>query len=90
MGDEAFNCMCTERAQQYKDQIMAIGTSIRSSIDALSSQSRRDKNNSRQTKLDTVVRNKSEHVYSIKDEAKKGGLASLIGSNKTQDDIENS
>ena len=88
MGDEAFNCMCTERAQQYKDQILAIGESVRSSIDALSSQSRRDKHNSRQTKLDTLVRNKSEHVYSIEDKAKKGGMASLFGGQKVSDDME--
>jgi len=87
MALEAFNNMTASRAQQYHDQIMAFCQSIRSSIDAKSSESRRDKHNARQTTLDTIGRNRVEKVYSLKDEAKKSGLSSLLGG-KSRAEIE--
>ena len=46
---ECFNNMTYERATILSKQILDIGASIRSSIDAKSSESRRDKHNAKQT-----------------------------------------
>ena len=86
MANEAFTNMTFARATQYHDQIMAFCGSMRSSIDALSSQSRRDKHNARQTMIDTIGRNRVEKVYSLKEEGKKSGMASLLGG-KSRDEI---
>ena len=85
MATEAFNNMCSSRAQQYSDQILNIGASLRSSIDAMSSQSRRDKHNARQTTLDTIGRNRVERITTLKDESAKGGISSFFGSKSRQE-----
>jgi hypothetical protein len=76
---ECFNNMTYERATILSKQILDIGASIRSSIDAKSSESRRDKHNAKQTLVDTVGRNRVEHITTVKDEMKKGGMASFFG-----------
>lgn len=86
MAKEAFNNMTFARATQYANQIMDIGKSIRSSMDAKSSESRRDKHNAKQTMIDTIGRNRVEKIYSIKDEAKKSGMSAFLGG-KSRDEI---
>ena len=87
MGLEAFNCMTKNRAQQYYDQINQIGQSVRSSMSAKSSESRRDKNNAKQTLLDTIGRNRVERITTVKDEMKKGGLSAFFG-NKSRAEMD--
>ena len=71
---KALSClqnMCPERAQIYGQEIMEIANSYRRSIDAKSSESLRDKNNSMSTLIDKINKNKVERVYTMKDQMKK-------------------
>lgn len=85
MAKEAFNNMTYGRAKQYHDQIMDFCQSFRSSIDAKSSESRRDKHNARQTTLDTIGRNRVERITTVKDETKKAGLSGFFGNKSRQE-----
>lgn len=87
MADECYNNMTFERAAKLSKQILGYGQSIRSSIDSISSQSRRNKDNARQTLLDTIGRNRVEHITTLKDDMKKGGMAAFFG-NKSRSDID--
>lgn len=87
MGDECFNNMSYPRAIQYQKQILAIGQSLRSSMDAKSSESRLDKHNARQTMVDTIGRNRVEKIYSLKGDVKRS-LGDTLTGRKVSDDIE--
>jgi len=76
---EAFNHMSKDRARIFGNTIIDIGTSYRRSIDAKSSESERDKNNSCSTLIDKINRNKIEKVYTAKGEMKRSMLDAVMG-----------
>ena len=85
MATEAFTHMTKERARIFGHQVIDIGTSYRRSIDAKSSESLRDKNNSQSTLIDKINRNKIEKVYTAKGELKKTVLDSIMHRDGSRD-----
>lgn len=79
MATDAFDNMHKDRALSIARDIMDISTSYRRSIDAKSSESIRDKNNTQSTLIDKINRNKIEKAYTVKGEAKKTLLDGLFG-----------
>src|SRR3990172_7925451 len=84
MATEAFTHMTKERARIFGHQIIDIGTSYRRSIDAKSSESLRDKNNSQSTLIDKINRNKIEKVYTAKGEMKKSVWDGVMGRDRAK------
>jgi molecular chaperone GrpE (heat shock protein) len=78
--------MCAERSTQISSDIMEISQSFRRAIDAKSSESLRDKNNSQSVLLDKVGRNRVEKVYSMKDQVNKSLINSFLGRDKDRDE----
>jgi len=83
---EAFTHMCKERARIFAHQVIDIGTSYRRSIDAKSSETLRNKDNSQSSLIDKINRNKIEKVYTAKGNMKQSALDSLLHKDKTKDD----
>ena len=73
------NHMSWKRAEVLKTQIMNLVASFKYSIDAKSSESLRDKNNTQSTLIDKINKNKIEKAYTIKDDAKKSIWSGLVG-----------
>jgi len=85
---QAFNFMYRARALIFAEQIAEIVKSFKYSIDAKSSESIRDINNTQSTLIDKINRNKIEKAYTIKGEAKKSFMDGLLGreaENESQD-----
>ena len=78
--------MCRERAVQVAHEIMEISQSYRRSIDAKSSESLRDKNNSQSVLIDKVGRNRVEKVYTMKDQVNKSLLSGFLGKDRDRDE----
>jgi molecular chaperone GrpE (heat shock protein) len=78
--------MCAERSTQISSDIMEISQSFRRAIDAKSSESLRDKNNSQSVLLDKVGRNRVEKVYTMKDQVNKSLINSFLGREKDRDE----
>ena len=75
--------------RSIRRQIYGIIESYKRSIDAKSSESRRDENNAQSTLIDKINRNKIEKIYSVKGEAKKSFMSGMLGRDgqaETQDD----
>jgi hypothetical protein len=88
-ADDATNHMAGPRALGIRRQIYGIIESYKRSIDAKSSESRRDENNAQSTLIDKINRNKIEKIYSVKGEAKKSFMSGMLGRDgqaETQDD----
>ena len=83
--------MCTDRANQMSHDILEISQSFRRAIDAKSSESLRDKNNSQSVLIDKVGRNRVgrnrvEKVYTMKDQVNKSLINSFLGRYKDRDE----
>ncbi|KFM21666.1 hypothetical protein AAA799B03_00766 [Marine Group I thaumarchaeote SCGC AAA799-B03] len=78
--------MCRERAEQVAHEIMEISQSYRRAIDAKSSESLRDKNNSQSVLIDKVGRNRVEKVYTMKDQVNKSLLSGFLGRDRDRDE----
>lgn len=76
---QCFDNMSPERAKGMHDQIMAFCRSFRTSIDAKSSETLRDKQNSQSNLIDKINRNKIERAITLKGEAKRTFADSLMG-----------
>ena len=76
---EAFTHMCRDRARIFAHQVIDMGTSYRRSIDAKSSESLRNKDNSQSTLIDKINRNKIEKVYTAKGELKRTAMDAIMG-----------
>ena len=85
MADEAHARMPTERANLLAGQIKAIGKTYRRSIDAKSSESRRDDRNSQATFFDRVARRRTEHVYTAQDRQSAGLRGAFMGRRQEMD-----
>jgi hypothetical protein len=86
MALAAHESMSPERADQVSHDIMEISQSFRRSIDAKSSESLRDKNNSQSVLIDKVGRNRVEKVYTMKDQMNKSLLSGFLGRDKDRDE----
>lgn len=84
-GLQARHHMSKERADDFKENIMGLVDSYRSSVDAKSSESLSDKNNAIQTLIDKIKSNKIDRRYIMKDEAKKGILSGIVGHQRERD-----
>ena len=86
---DCFNHMTFERAQVMADQILRKALSHKRSIDAKSSETRLDKHNKQQSLVDTLADNSSENrrVITLKDDAKRSFLNSLIGNQEKEDSV---
>lgn len=84
-AEECFDNMCRDRAFEIAKDIIEIGKSFRRSIDAKSSESLRDKNNTQSTLIDKINRNKIEKLYTVKGEGKKSLMAGLLGAEGERD-----
>ncbi len=86
MALQASESMSPERADQMAHDIMEISQSFRRAIDAKSSESLRDKNNSQSVLIDKVGRNRVEKVYTMKDQMNKSLLSGFLGRDKDRDE----
>ena len=82
MAQEVFGYMTYDRALVISRQIMAVAISFRRSIDAKSSESVRDKYNSKSTLVDKLGRNRVEKVFTQKGDVKNSLFNSFIGKKK--------
>ncbi len=82
---DCFNHMSAPRAQVLAKQITQGVLAYKYSIDAKSSESQRDKHNASMTLVDKLNKNKSEHVYEIKGEAKRTLWDGIIGRDAEKD-----
>jgi len=73
------NHMSWKRAEVLMKQIQNLVSSFKYSIDAKSSESLRDKNNTQSTLIDKINKNKIERAYTIKDSASKSIWQGLVG-----------
>ena len=80
------NNMSHPRALQLGHEVMEIGISYRRSIDAKSSESQRNAQNSQSTLIDKINKNKVERVYTMKDQAKKSLFDGFLGREREKDE----
>ena len=71
LAKDAYNNMSASRARVLAEQIMMRVESYNFSIDAKSSESIRDKNNTSSTLIDKINRNKIEKQYTLKEDMKR-------------------
>jgi hypothetical protein len=86
MAIQSRESMNPERSNQITGDIMEISQSYVRAIDAKSSESLRDKNNSQSVLLDKVGRNRVEKVYTMKDHVNKSLIAGFLGRDKDRDE----
>lgn len=79
LAEQCYNNMSNPRAAVMAQQILAIASSFRRSIDAKSSESLRDKQNTQSTLIDKINRNKIEKAFTLKGEAKRTFKDALLG-----------
>ena len=79
LAAQCYNNMSAPKAKVMAQQILAIGSSFRRSIDAKSSESLRDKLNTQSTLIDKLNRNKVEKAYTVKGEIKKSFMDGFLG-----------
>jgi len=82
----AENNMSIPRAIQISEEIMGTGISYRRSMDAKSSESQRNSQNSQSTLIDKINKNKVERVYTMKDQAKKSLFDGFLGRERERDE----
>lgn len=87
LGNQAEHFMTKPRALVLKKQIDAEVAGYMRSVDATSSISRLDRNNTQPTLVDKINSSKVPKYYNLKDEAKKGIIQGLFGSPKKDEDV---
>ena len=78
--------MSKPRAMALAKQIVLEATGYERSIDATSSISRLDKNNTQPTLVDKINSSKVPKYYNLKEETKKGIIAGLFGGGKKENE----
>lgn len=86
LAHDCYDNMSLERAEALARQIQDIGKDFRYSIDAKSSESLRDKQNTQATLIDKVQKNKVEKAYTIKGEAKKTFMDGVFGRDREENE----
>lgn len=84
-ANQCLSNMSEPRASEMKQQIIDIVNAYRYSIDAKSSESRRDKNNTQSTLIDRLLHYRIEKQYTMKDETKKSLLSGFAGKDEDKD-----
>ena len=87
LAEQAKNFMTPTRAAILHEQIMAEVESYKRSVDATSSISRLDKNNTQLTLVDRINSSKVPKYYNLKEEAKKSVLEGLFGGKKKDEEV---
>ncbi len=88
LASESIHHMTQKRAQVLIRQILEIGLGYRYSIDAKSSESLRDKQNTQSTLLDKLQKNKIERAITLKGETKNSLLNSWLGKEAQEEPYE--
>lgn len=88
MAKQCYNFMTSERADALAGDIIDSCDAYRYSVDAKSSESLRDKNNTQSTLIDKINKNKIERAYTLKDEGKKSFLQGIMGRDQAKDSNE--
>ena len=86
LASMASNYMSPTRAVKIGGEIIDMGISYRRSIDAKSSESQRNAQNSQSTLIDKINKNKVERVYTMKDQAKKSLFDGFLGREREKDE----
>lgn len=84
-GKMAFSMMPLERATQTFNDMVECVVPFKRGFDAMNSQSIRDRNNSKSTKLDKLTHSKAEHIYTQRGEAKRSLSDIFSGKRKEKD-----
>ena len=79
MAELAYFNMSKERADAIAPQVLQLCKNYQYSIDAKSSETRRDKHNAQSCLVDKLVRNKQERIISLKGEAKSTLMDAIRG-----------
>jgi len=79
LGVQGFHFMHRNRALVLGQQIEAKVKNYKYAIDAKSSESLRDMNNTQSTLIDKINRNKIEKAYTVRGDAKKSFMDGLLG-----------
>jgi len=79
LADQAQFFMTPERANVIKHGLIQIVESYKRSIDAKSSETWKDKNNTQSALIHILSKNKQEKLYTIKGDAKKSFLDGIMG-----------
>ncbi len=79
LGIQSFHFMHKNRAMVLAQQIFEKVKNYKYAIDAKSSESLRDMNNTQSTLIDKINRNKIEKAYTVKGDAKKSFMDGLLG-----------
>ncbi len=82
---QSYNHMSAPRANVLSKQIIDGVQAYKYSIDAKSSESQRDKNNAAMTLIDKLNKNKSEHVYTVRGDAKRTIMDGILGRDAEKD-----
>ena len=82
---QCFNNMSKARALVIASQIADLVESFNYSIDAKSSESLRDKNNTQTTLIDKINRYRIEKAYHVKGEMKKSFMDGMLGRDGQQE-----
>jgi len=85
LSRQGFHFMHRNRALVLAQQIEAKVKNYRYAIDAKSSESLRDMNNTQSTLIDKINRNKIEKAYTVKGDAKKSFMDGLLGREAEQE-----
>jgi len=88
MAEDAKNNMSAPRAQVLAEQLLRYCLDYRYSIDAKSSETLRDKNNTQPSLIDKMQRSNTPHAFNPKEEMKKSLFRGWVGGNNPSDDDE--
>lgn len=86
MAEDAKNNMSAPRAQVLAEQLLRYCLDYRYSIDAKSSETLRDKNNTQPSLIDKMQRSNTPHAFNPKDEVKKSLFQGWVGGNNHDDE----
>ena len=86
MCEDAKNHMSAPRAEILSAQLIRYCLDYRYSIDAKSSETLRDKNNTQPALIDKMQRSNVPHAYNEKDEMKKSLFSGWTGGNRSEEE----
>jgi len=86
MAEDAKNNMAAPRAQVLAEQLVRYCLDYRYSIDAKSSETLRDKNNTQPCLVDKMQRSNVPHAFNQKDEMKKSLFSGWTGGNSSEEE----
>lgn len=88
LAQQVYSHMSQERANEYSRQIIAEGLNFRRSIDAKSSESLRNAQNTQSNLIDKINRNKVERAITLKGDAKNTFLGGMMGQKAQEESMQ--